>query len=271
MLPSIKISVCIVIYELRLDELSACVLSIEEAVSYCKSQGQNIEISMCIIDNGQNPGLTISKFPRAKIKVNGKNLGFGNAHNIAIRAARSDYHLIVNPDLIMDRKCIHQLLSLLESNSLLVMAGPKGLKANGEDGHLCKRFPTVWVLFLRGFAPRFLTRFFARELEHYDYLDIDKDAATFPVEMMSGCCMLARTKILQQLKGFDRNYFMYFEDFDLSVRLSHLGQIGYQPKAMVTHYGGGAAKKGFRHLVMFSRSAFRFYNTHGWRFFKSAS
>jgi hypothetical protein len=83
--------------------------------------------------------------------------------------------------------------------------------------------------------------------------------------MMSGCFMLARRKAVDATGGFDPGYFLYFEDFDWSVRLNRLTGSAYVPAVKIVHHGGGAARKGWRHVALFARSALRFYRKHGWK------
>jgi GT2 family glycosyltransferase len=58
---------------------------------------------------------------------------------------------------------------------------------------------------------------------------------------------------------------MYFEDFDLSLRLGRIADIAYVPQVHITHSGGGAAKKGWTHRRLFMRSALTFFRDHGWK------
>jgi GT2 family glycosyltransferase len=77
--------------------------------------------------------------------------------------------------------------------------------------------------------------------------------------------MLCRLVPLQAVGGFSPEYFLYFEDFDLSLRFAGEGQIAYVPAVRITHTGGYAAGKGWRHRRLFLRSAMRFFGRHGWR------
>lgn len=77
--------------------------------------------------------------------------------------------------------------------------------------------------------------------------------------------MLARRQNLVEVGGFSPKYFMYFEDFDLSLRLGRTGRIVYHPGIRIVHEGGRAAKKGWRHIWMFAKSGFTFFNEHGWK------
>jgi hypothetical protein len=65
--------------------------------------------------------------------------------------------------------------------------------------------------------------------------------------------------------GFSARYFLYFEDFDLSLRFHRLADIAYVPSVRITHGGGNAARKGGAHQRLFIRSALTFFRTHGWK------
>jgi len=56
-----------------------------------------------------------------------------------------------------------------------------------------------------------------------------------------------------------------FEDFDLSLRFARQAAIAYVPAVRIRHAGGDAAGKGWAHRGMFIRSAFTFFQRHGWR------
>ena len=105
-----------------------------------------------------------------------------------------------------------------------------------------------------------------RDLETRPSAKTDSNVAS-PVEIVSGCCMLCRTTALQQVSGFDPDFFLYFEDFDLSLRLGKLGDVVYLPSMRVRHGGGNAATKGGNHQRYFVRSALRFFNKNGWKLF----
>ena len=107
---------------------------------------------------------------------------------------------------------------------------------------------------------------FGRRLELYEMREtIGAGENVSPVPMMSGCFMLVRRKALEATGGFDPRYFLYFEDFDWSVRLNRVTRSAYVPAVRAVHHGGGASRKGWWHVFMFARSAVRFYNKHGWR------
>ena len=65
--------------------------------------------------------------------------------------------------------------------------------------------------------------------------------------------------------GFDPSFFLYFEDYDWSMRLARVTTTAYVPSVRIVHYGGEAARKGWRHVESFVRSGVRFYRKHGWK------
>ena len=83
--------------------------------------------------------------------------------------------------------------------------------------------------------------------------------------IVSGCFMLFRTDVLKRLSGFDPRYFLYFEDYDLSLRTHNIARVAYVPAVRVLHHGGGAARKGSAHIRMFATSAIKFFIRFGWK------
>jgi GT2 family glycosyltransferase len=85
------------------------------------------------------------------------------------------------------------------------------------------------------------------------------------VPLASGCFMFARRDVLAVVGGFAPEYFLYFEDYDLSMRIRRSAEIAYVSRVRIVHHGGEAAKKGKTHVRLFLGSALRFFRTHGWK------
>ncbi len=200
------------------------------------------------------------------------NIGYGAAHNLAIRQyhsenaaeTRPEYHLLLNPDVEFDPDALAAGLAYLSENPQAVLVSPAASR-NGEPQYLCKRYPSLLLLFLRGFAPAFLRAPFARRLAQYEMRDLPGDRPSSGIPIASGCCMLCRSDALGEIGGFDEGFFLYFEDFDLSLRLGRVGRLAHLPAMRIRHEGGGAAGKGLRHIFLFCRSAWRFFHRHGWK------
>ena len=111
-------------------------------------------------------------------------------------------------------------------------------------------------------APRAVQAMFRAKLDAYEMRDRDWDREQCPVQIASGSFLLCRRSALDAVKGFDPGYFLYFEDFDLTLRLSKVTRIAYVPHVRIVHHGGQAGSKGLRHIALFARSAARFFRSH---------
>jgi hypothetical protein len=98
-----------------------------------------------------------------------------------------------------------------------------------------------------------------------DVVDADPPQDALDVPIISGAFMLARRGAIDRTGGFDPRFFLYFEDFDWSVRLRAVARNAFVPSVTIVHHGGGAARKGWRHIRAFVASGARFYAKHGWK------
>ena len=198
------------------------------------------------------------------------NPGYGISHNYSILNSNSKYHLILNPDVILKEDTILNVLQYMESNPKTDIVTPKVFDWIDENTlttnqqFLIKRHPTVFQLFLRGFAPQFLKNIFSNTLSYYECKDLDFSITQTNLEIVSGCFMFCKTESLKKAGGFDENFFLYFEDFDLSKRIP---KKDYFPEAVIYHRGGNASKKGWHHRKLFIKSAYMFFRKHGWNWF----
>lgn len=269
----VRLSAAVVTFRPDPALLRATVASLANAVERARSQGELSEAQLFLVDNGpaESQGAlrdaasawTVQPLPRT---VSGHgNVGYGRGNNLALALAESDVHLVLNPDVEIDADAIRAGLAALRTHPEVGLVAPAVYRPDGSREYLCKRMPTVRTLFLRGFAPASMRARHARELEHYEMRDVIGNAYYEGVPLASGAFLLARTALLKRLAGFDPAFFMYFEDFDLSARLSREAKIAYEPASRIVHHGGDAARKGARHIAWFMASAFRFFMRHGWR------
>jgi len=196
------------------------------------------------------------------------NIGYGAAHNLVLHGTGADYHLVLNPDAELAADALVNGVRWLDAHPEAGALTPAVSDASGCRQYLCKRYPAVFDLLLRGFAPRFVKSLFARRLARYemrDVVDADPPQEALGVPVMSGAFVLARRDAIDRTGGFDPRFFLYFEDFDWSVRLNQVARNAFVPSVSIVHHGGGAARKGWRHVARFIGSGFRFYTKHGWR------
>jgi GT2 family glycosyltransferase len=193
---------------------------------------------------------------------NPANPGFGAGHNAAFcRAVGADFFLVANPDLAFAPEALVAGLEFFSAHPQSGVLAP--LLVDADDLRpACFRPPDLLTLALRACG---LTARHSRRIARYECRDWDVRQAMFDPPLLSGCCLLFRASAYRKLGGFDPRYFLYFEDFDLTLRANQLGLSAYCPAMRVAHAGGGASRKGLRHQMHFMRSAWRFFAAHGWR------
>ncbi len=205
----------------------------------------------------------------AEVLAGHGNIGYGRGHDLALlRAGAAPWHLVLNPDVEVDPAALQVGLAYLEANPRVVLAAPRAEDETGRFQYLCKRPPGLVTLALRGFAPAPLRRPFRALLDHYELRDRIRPGTVDPVAgiaIASGCFMLLRGDAARSVGGFTDAYFLYFEDFDLSRRLALVGEVVYLPTMRIIHHGGGAGRKGWRHLRLFAASAVTYFRRWGWR------
>ena len=275
----ISLSICIVNYDSTLADLCEVIASLQESISRVRDTIPQAEIALYLVDNSDKPNREQNLYSELQKKIVDLNLsvhlvqghgniGFGAGHNLVISRLISTYHLILNPDVILDENCLTTGIKYLEDHPQTAIVSPFATGADGHKQYLCKTYPALLTFLVRGFVPGIFKPLFAGRLTRYEMRHLSELEPTTGIPIVSGCFMLCRTELLQQVKGFDNNYFLYFEDFDLSLRLGKIADIAYVPLMRITHSGGHATGKGFRHLLMFLKSAIYFFNSHGWRVFK---
>ena len=150
------------------------------------------------------------------------NIGYGIAHNLMLHGTGADYQLVLNPDVEVASDGIANAVRWLDAHPDVGAAAPAVTRPDGTPDFLCKRYPAVFDLLLRGFAPRFVRRLFKRRLDRYelrDYIDPASEKPVLGLPVMSGCCMLVKRKAIDATGGFDPKYFLYFEDLRLERAL----------------------------------------------------
>jgi len=196
------------------------------------------------------------------------NVGYGKAQNLLLQSITSEFHIMLNPDVVLDIDCLVEGIRYMINNTRTAVVSPNAIGNDGNKQYLCKTYPALFTFLVRGFLPGSIKNLFEHRLNKYEMHNLSESTPSEDIPIVSGCFMLCRTDFLREVNGFDESYFLYFEDFDISMRLSEIGKLAYLPSMRIEHGGGHAARKGFKHILMFARSGFRFFNTHGWRFFR---
>lgn len=273
-----NLSACVVCFRPDAKALLDTIKSLERSARVAVVAGVLESVLLFLVNNGPDGAVgellsevtqrwqsDESHILRIFLRGDGANLGFGVANNLCLDLQGVDYHLVLNPDVELAEDALVRAVSFMTTHSNCGLLTPRASNEDGTRQYLCKRYPSLWDLFLRGFAPGWLKRQFTRRLIRYEMGDTTGSDVYWNPPIVSGCFMLFRMPVFQMLGGFDSRFFLYFEDFDLSLRARALCEVAYVPDVRIVHAGGGAARKGLRHVLMFCASAFRFFSKHGWK------
>lgn len=265
------ISVSVVVYRPNRQLLERTLSTLDAALDRLRITDHVVSAPLYLVDNGRMERMDWSELVgEARLMttvIEGQgNVGYGRGHNLAIERTSSRYHLILNPDIELGGDALSHALTFMEAHSEVGLLSPLILEEDGDQQFLCRRYPTVFDLFARGFLPSRLRAPFKNRLARYEMRDVidDKNIVWDP-PIVSGCFMLFRTDVLKKLGGFDPRYFLYFEDYDLSLRTHKIARVAYVPSVRVLHHGGDAARKGWTHIKLFVTSAYKFFNRFGWK------
>lgn len=203
--------------------LPACLGSIQSQVFR--------EFEVIVIDNGSTDGsvgFIRAHFPETVIIENKRNLGFAKANNQGIEIARSAYIATLNNDTEVDSEWLKHLYSAVKSSDSSVgMWAPKILSLEEND-----RIDSVGGLLL---YPDGIARGRGRLEKDMGQYDNVRD-----ILLPSACSALYRRDMLDEVGGFDDDFFAYCEDTDLGLRARLAGWRAVSvPESVVYHHYSG--------------------------------
>ncbi len=239
----IELSIVIVNYNVK-DFLLQCLNSLVKAIGHFKDYGYVSEVT--IIDNNSTDGsvdFLQPIFPQFSFIRLNENVGFGKANNIGINASKGKYILILNPDTIVEENNLATMHEFMENNSNVGFAGCKVLNPDGSFQLSCRRgFPTPWTSFSKLFGLQKIfpkSKIFGRYNQTYKSID-----NTYEVDAIGGAYMFTRKEAIDQVNGFDIDFFMYGEDLDICYRAHNLGwKIFYNHETQIIHYKGESTRR----------------------------
>ena len=143
----VDLSVSIVLFNNKKEQVEKAINSVLNT---------SLRVRLFLIDNSASDNLkSLSNIDnRITYIFNNANLGFGKAHNIAIRKSIEEnipYHLVLNPDIYFERGVLEELYNFMENNLDVGLVMPKVLYPDGKLQYLCKLLPTPFDLFGRRF------------------------------------------------------------------------------------------------------------------------
>jgi GT2 family glycosyltransferase len=218
-----------------------------------------------IVDNSPDDGLgnLVAFHPSVEYLWGHGNIGYGAAHNIAVKKAvdaRAKYHIVLNADIRFERGTVERLVEYMEAHSDAGQVMPKVMYPNGDLQYLCKMIPTPLDLVLKRFFPERLSgktvHKFQLGFTHYD--------KEMNVPFLSGCFMFLRVSALNDVGLFDERFFMYGEDIDLSRRMHEKYRTMFFPGASIIHAHAAESRTSAKMLKIHIVNIIRYFNKWGW-------
>ena len=219
-----------------------------------------------VVDNGGSADASaLASSLGARVLQPKCNLGFGAAHNLALRNLRSitPYHLILNPDIVLGARVLRELATVMDASSEVGLVMPRVLYPDGSTQFLCKLLPTPVDLLLRRFTAGPLRRLLAKHMDRYDMKSFDYSRPVY-VPVLSGCFMFTRRSVLDEVGGFDDRFFLYMEDVDLCRRMGAFSRLLFWPESTITHSHAQGSYRHPRLLCLHMRAASAYFNKWGW-------
>ena len=252
-----KLSVSIVLYKHTFEEVLPLIETIKRS---------DVVTTVFIIDNSPTP---INGFKELEVNYrhSPSNLGYGKAHNIAIRESITQqvpYHLVINPDIAFEPSILDQMTQFMDINTDVGHLMPKVFYPDGEIQYLCKLIPTPFDLFIRRFLPNSWTK---KHVEKFEMRESGYNRI-MDVPYLSGSFMFLRTKALEEVGLFDERFFMYPEDIDLTRRIHRKYRTIFFPQVSIIHHHAKSSYFNFKMLVIHSVNLIKYFNKWGWMFDK---
>ena len=234
--------------------------------SICRNNGLADKVRIIVYDNGSTDNsLAYARrvYPKVQYMGNHTNLGFARAVNNVIENTKSEYILLLNPDVVMFPMTINLMLDFMAENPNCGILGGEILNPEGFHQPTCRRFPNYFNV---PFGRRSLVRrifpgnYFSSK---YLYLDFDYTKPQ-KVDFVEGSLMMIRRRALEQVGLFDEGFFLYLEDADICYRMKNSGwDTWWLPKTYAIHYRGENFRKDNIHPAMHhSKGFYRFFLKH---------
>lgn len=220
------------------------------------------EVELIVVDNNSSDGSVEAirrEYPDVKLVAQTENLGFPGGVNPGFRVATQPFVLLLNSDACTSRESIKALAQYMAAAPEVGVVGPRILSAERVPESSAFRDPSLTWMVLAALGLNKLKLF---NFERYQERTFTEAAE---VDCVSGCAMMIRRDLMNELDGFDEDYFMYFEETDFCVRARRYGKrVHHAPVGEFVHEGGGTAKSvRLRTFLDFQRSQILFHRKHG--------
>ena len=210
---------------------------VEKTIKSVIENTKHIDYEFIIVDNNSGDDLSrLEKLDLGLIRIFylNENLGFGRANNFGASYATGKYLFFLNPDTLLRNNAIYYLVDALEQN---MEYGIVGGNLFTIDGHPNLSYGPVLPSItddLYGTTKNIFYKYYLKKNYFFNSTGKHKEVA-----YITGADMMMETELFYKVGGFDKRFFMYCEDADLSARMKDLGyKIVSVPSAEIIHLEG---------------------------------
>ena len=216
--------------------------TLEAVRPYLLFNDGQIKINVIVVDNASTDNsLEILKPHLPHLIVAKKNLGFAQACNLAFVRSTADFILLVNPDTVSNIQVLEQLIQFMYSHPAVAITGPQQRTNNGKVLYSCGRIPTFksFIYEMSGLSS-LLPNIFKPGLIMRDW---DHLTSRY-VDHVMGSYVLIRRAVIKDDYLFDKDFFLYLEDIDLSKRIADMGYtIYFNAEVNIFHEGASTGNR----------------------------
>ncbi|MEA2056802.1 MAG: glycosyltransferase family 2 protein [Patescibacteria group bacterium] len=240
--PTPLISIVIVNYNTA-QETKDCLESLS------KIKVKNFDYNIVIVDNGSKVEL---KLPQKLINKHTElirteaNIGFTGGNNLgiahAVKSYNSDYFLLLNSDTTVKPNFLIKLFTCLQEDNQAGIASSKIYFYPGNEFHknYAKKHEGKVLWYAGGSIDWLNLAAFHRGVDEVDRGQFDQQLTS---DFATGCSMLLRREVIEDVGILDKKYFLYLEDVDFSVRTKNLGyKLLFCPESIVWHKNAGSSE-----------------------------
>jgi hypothetical protein len=220
------------------------------------------ELELIVVDNDSSDDSVEAirrEFPEVQLVAQAENRGFAGGVNPGVRVATQPLVFLLNTDAHTSRQSIEEVAAYMGRFPEVGVVGPQILTPDHSPQSSAWREPSLMGLALNALG---LSKIKFLNFERYQGKQFTEPSE---VDCVSGCAMMIRRDLIDELGGFDESYFMYFEETDFCVRARRRGKrVHHAPIGEFVHEEGGTAKTvRLRTFLDFRRSRILFHHKHG--------
>ncbi|CAA0179523.1 glycosyltransferase [Tenacibaculum maritimum] len=199
----------------------------------------DFSLEVIVVDNYSDDGKLAAfskEFTRTKFVENSGNNGFANGCNVGAKNSNGKYLLFLNPDAIASKEAISKMLITSKKHPNYGIVSCSQVNSQGKPEDAIRIFPNLFTLFGVSRAV------YRRISKGYKHIVNSKESIIFP-NWVSGSTIFISRDWLDRIGGWNEDYWMYYEDVDLSKKVTDLkGKVALLKNAQIIHNHGGASR-----------------------------